>query len=281
MSGTLYVVGTPIGNLGDLTLRAIDTLRAVDAVLAEDTRRARALLSHLAIPGKDIERFDAHADEALAARFVSRLCAGASFALVTDAGMPGISDPGALLVRAARAAAVPVVVVPGPSAVTMAVAVAGFGDGPFRFVGFLPRGGSSRSDALARIAATPEPVVLFEAPSRVRETLRDLAARTPSRGAALTRELTKRFEEATFGTLAELAARDDEPRGEITLVLAAHEVVDDAEEVTDAALDLRIADALAAGEHPKTVADRLASWSGRPKREVYARASAAKQRQKA
>jgi 16S rRNA (cytidine1402-2'-O)-methyltransferase len=209
--GVLYVVATPIGNLGDMTVRAGETLRECDRVLAEDTRRSRQLLAHLGIAGKPVDRFDAHATAADAQRAVERLENGESVALVTDAGTPGVSDPGERLVEAAIAAGIRVVSIPGPSAVLAALVGSGLaGDGRFRFVGFLPRDGTARREGIATVSATPEPVVMFEAPSRTRATLTDLADATPGRSACVARELTKVHEEYVRGTLAELAT-DERP----------------------------------------------------------------------
>jgi 16S rRNA (cytidine1402-2'-O)-methyltransferase len=270
--GTLFVVATPIGHLGDVTARAVETLRVCDRVLAEDTRRTRQLLSHLGIAGKPLERLDAHASEAEIARAVERLTRGESVALVTDAGTPGVSDPGERLVEAAVAAGVTVVPIPGPSAVLAALVGSGLaGEGRFRFVGFLPRDGTARRDAVALVCATPEPVVLFEAANRTQATLRDLADATPDRRACVARELTKVHEEYVRGTCAELARDAREWLGEIAVVLGAHDPEAREAAVDDDALDARIDDALAKGEHARTIADKLAAWSGRPKRAVYER----------
>jgi 16S rRNA (cytidine1402-2'-O)-methyltransferase len=276
-AGTLYVVATPIGHLGDLTARAVEVLRSCDRVLAEDTRRTRQLLSHVGIAGKPVDRMDAHASRADVARAVERLAAGESVALVTDAGTPGVSDPGEALVEGAIAVGVRVVAIPGPSAVLAALVASGLaGDGRFRFVGFLPREGSARREAIALVSETPEPVVLFEAPARVRATLRDLADATPTRSACVARELTKVHEEYVRGSLAELAAEERSWVGEIAVVLGAHSPEAREAAVDDAALDARIDEALARGEHARTVAERLAAWSGRPKRAVYERVVARK-----
>jgi len=270
--GTLFVVATPIGHLGDVTARAVETLGACDRVLAEDTRRTRQLLSHLGIAGKPLERLDAHASEAEIARAVQRLAGGESAALVTDAGTPGVSDPGERLVEAAIAAGVRVVPIPGPSAVLAALVGSGLaGEGRFRFVGFLPRDGTARRDAIAVVCATPEPVVLFEASNRAHATLRDLADATPERRACVARELTKVHEEYVRGTCAELAGDEREWLGEIAVVLGAHDPQSREAAVDDDALDARIDEALGRGEHARTIADKLAAWSGRPKRAVYER----------
>jgi 16S rRNA (cytidine1402-2'-O)-methyltransferase len=271
-AGTLYVVSTPIGHLGDMTSRAVDTLRACDCVAAEDTRRTRQLLSHFAIHGKPVERLDAHASEARVAHLVERLVGGQSVALVTDAGTPSVSDPGEALVNAAIGAGVRIAPIPGPSAVLAALASSGLaGGGAFRFMGFLPRGGTQRREALARVADTPEPVVLFEASNRLQAMLRDLADATPNRPACVARELTKLHEELVRGTCAELAGDEREWRGEVAVVLGAHAPEEREAHIDDVALDARIVDELAKGERARTVAAKLAAWSGRPKREIYER----------
>ncbi len=277
--GVLFVVSTPIGNLGDMTARAIETLRACERVVAEDTRRTRQLLTHFGIPGKVLDRLDAHATDRDVARVMARLEGGERVALVTDAGTPAVSDPGAALVDASIAAGIPVVPIPGASAVLASLVASGLaGDGRFRFVGFLPREGVARREAIALVCDTPEPVVLFEAPSRLQATLRDLADATPERGACVARELTKVHEEMVRGTCAALAAEEREWLGEIAVVLAAHAPEDRSVQVDDAALDARIDEAVARGEHARSAADRLAAWSGRRKRDVYERIVTRKER---
>ncbi len=271
------MVSTPIGHLGDMTFRAVETLRACDCIAAEDTRRTRQLLTHFAIQGKPLERLDAHASESHVQRVVERLAGGQSVVLVTDAGTPSVSDPGEVLVTAAIAAGVRVVPVPGASAVLAALACSGMASGgAFRFVGFLPRTGVPRRDALARVAETPEPVVIFEASNRLRDTLRDLGEATPNRRVCVARELTKLHEEVVRGTCAELAADEREWRGEVVVVLGAHQPEDREAQIDDDALDARIVDELAKGGHARTVAQKLAAWSGRPKREIYERVLARK-----
>jgi 16S rRNA (cytidine1402-2'-O)-methyltransferase len=279
MPGTLFVVATPIGNLGDLTLRAIETLKACERVAAEDTRRTRALLSHLGIGGKPVDALHAHSQERDVARLAERLEAGESIALVTDAGTPGVSDPGDALVRAAIALGARVVPIPGASAVLAALSASGLGSGGgFRFLGFLPRDGRARAGAVATLCATPEPVVLFEAPNRVQDTLTELARLQPERGACVARELTKVHEELARGTLAELAAEGREWLGEAVLVLGPWDVEAAGAAVDDAAIDARIDEELARGGHAKGVAERVAAWSGRPKRAIYERVVARKGR---
>lgn len=267
--GTLFLVGTPIGNLGDITARALDTLRRVSVVAAEDTRRTRALLTHFGIEHKRLVHVDANASEKTLARVLAVLEQGTSVALVTDAGMPTVSDPGAELVRRARERGIAVDVIPGPSAVTCAIALSGFGDSGFRFLGFLPRKGKKRTSALQQIADTPECVVLFEAPGRAAGTVRDLAAREPSRSVAVCRELTKLHQEAITGTLAEVALAVEELRGEVTLVLGPAPRRDEAPDADQ--LEARIDDLLAEGLSSKEVARRLAAEYGLSARELYAR----------
>ncbi len=270
--GTLFVVATPIGNLGDITLRAIETLRGAARVLAEDTRRTRALLSHLGISGKPIDRLDAHASEADIDRALARLVDhGEDIALVSDAGTPVVSDPGTALIRKAAGAGVRVVPIPGASAVMAAVSASGLVTGGFVFLGFLPRAGEERREAVARVRASEEAVVLFEAPFRMTALLEDLAEAMPAREAAVGRELTKVHEEFLRGTLKELAeeAKSREWLGELTVVLGPMEGGAPEPEAVD--LDARIDEELAKGRRPKEIAEAMAMATGRPRREIYAR----------
>lgn len=276
-AGTLYVVGTPIGNMGDLSPRAARTLGKVRLVAAEDTRRTRALLTHLGAAGKEVVALHAHSTGRDVEALAARLERGEDVALVTDAGTPCVSDPGDALVRAAVARGARVVPIPGPSAALAALSASGLaGGGAFRFAGFLPRAGAARAAALASACEAAEPVVLFESPERTQATLEELAAIAPAREACVARELTKVHEELARGSLAALAAEAREWRGEITIVLGAFERPDAA--VADEALDARIDEELARGGHAKSVALRVAAWSGRPQREVYARVVARRQR---
>jgi 16S rRNA (cytidine1402-2'-O)-methyltransferase len=278
-SGILSIVATPIGNMGDVSARAAEVLRTCDRVAAEDTRRTRGLLTHLGIAGKPIEALHAHSTEEDVARLVAKLEEGQHVALVTDAGTPVVSDPGGEVVRAAIARGVRVIPIPGPSAVLAALAASGLAtDAGFRFVGFLPRDGVARAEAVARVCETPEPVIIYESPNRTRATLAELAEATPERGACVARELTKLHEELVRGTCAELAALDREWIGEVSIVLGAHAPAERRATVTDDALDARIDEELAKGLHAKTVSERLAAWCGRPKREVYERVVARKRR---
>ena len=271
-SGILYVVATPIGNLADLTLRGIDVLRTSSRIAAEDTRRTRQLLSHLGIEGKPLDALHAHSSDRDVTRLVERLRSGDSIALVTDAGTPAVSDPGDALVKAAIAAGVRIVPIPGPSAVLAALVASGLATGVgFRFMGFLPRDGAARRDAVAAVCATPEPVVIFESPERTEATLLELADAMPDRLACVARELTKMHEEVVRGTLAALAKDRDSWRGEVAIVLGGWEPDTRGAQIDDAAIDLRIDRELDGGAHAKSVADAIAAWSGRPRREIYER----------
>ncbi len=270
-TGVLYVVATPIGHLGDLSARAVETLTQVARIAAEDTRRTRGLLTHLGL-SKPLERLDAHASTHDVARIVERLVAGEDIALVTDAGTPVVSDPGTELVRAAVDACVRVVPIPGPSAVLTALVASGLSGGSFRFLGFLPRKGPDRRDALEMVRSTPEVVVLFESPERTAETLHDLGRVMPGRRCVVARELTKVHEEFVRGTVDELARLfgEREILGEVTIVLGPRENVG-APTMTDEEIDRLIDAELGRGRRPRDVADEVALVSGRSRRDVYGR----------
>lgn len=270
-TGVLYVVATPIGHLGDLSARAVETLTRVARVAAEDTRRTRGLLTHLGL-SKPIERLDAHASTNDIARVVAYLVAGEDIAVVTDAGTPVVSDPGTELVRAATNVGVRVVPIPGPSAVLAALAASGLSGGAFRFLGFLPRKGPDRRDALETVRSTPEVVVLFESPERTADTLTELARIMPERRCVVARELTKMHEEFVRGTIDELAKSlsERELLGEVTIVIGPQENVG-TPEMSDEDLDKLIDAELGRGRRPRDVADEVALVSGRKKRDVYTR----------
>jgi 16S rRNA (cytidine1402-2'-O)-methyltransferase len=222
--GRLQVVGTPIGNLGDLTPRAAEALRNADVVIAEDTRLAARLLAHVGARTPTIS-FNEHNAAVRLPSLLERLAAGKTLALTTDAGMPGVSDPGATLVAAARSAGAAIEVVPGPAAVTAAMAVAGVEAGGFVFAGFLPaRSASARSTALGRMLAAAGalglPLILYEAPHRMRSLLAELADAQRGALVAVGRELTKRHEEILVGSAQEVLAQLGEPRGEFTVVVS-------------------------------------------------------------
>ena len=275
-TGCLWVVATPIGNLEDMSPRAVDVLRRASHILAEDTRRTRTLLSHFGIPGGLLSRLDAHAQEHDLLRVTEWLRQGEEVALVTDAGTTSVSDPGAAMVRAAVQAGARVVAVPGASAVTVAVAVSGLVDGPFRFFAFLPRTQPERAAELKKVADTPEPCVIFEAPHRMAELVAEMAWLMPKREAVVCRELTKLHEEAIRGTLEEIAAEERTWVGEVTLVLGVWQATE-ATLPDDDQVDARIDEELAKEGHAKTIAERVSAWSGRPRREVYERVVRRKQ----
>ncbi|RYZ04798.1 MAG: 16S rRNA (cytidine(1402)-2'-O)-methyltransferase [Myxococcales bacterium] len=252
-----------------MTERALVTLRAVPHIAAEDTRRTRGLLSHFGITGKELTTLDANASERAVARVVGLLKEGQSVAFVTDAGTPGVSDPGRALVNAAVAAGVPITSLPGASAVTTAVALSGLVGGPFLFLGFLPRQGSGRKEQVERVARETLPVVLFEAPHRMADTLQDLAAACPERAAVVCRELSKLHEEALRGSLRELAGVEREWLGEIVLVLGEAAELPVAGS-SDAEIRSRALPLVESGASVRAVADLLAEVSGRSRREVYA-----------
>lgn len=203
--GTLYVVATPIGNLEDATRRAVRVLGEVDWIACEDTRHTRKLLAHFGIRRPKVISCFAGNEARRAQSLAARLGRGETGALVTDAGTPGISDPGARVVRAALDAGARVIPVPGPSALTAALSASGFPADRFRFLGFLPPRAGARAEALAEAIASLDPVVIFESPRRAADTLAALAARAPDRACAVFREITKVYEDARRGTLAEVA----------------------------------------------------------------------------
>jgi 16S rRNA (cytidine1402-2'-O)-methyltransferase len=265
----LVLVGTPIGNLGDLSPRAVDALQAADAICCEDTRRTGRLLQHAGVPHKPLVVVNDHTEEAATGGVLARLAAGERVAVVTDAGMPGISDPGERLVRAAVDAGHAVEVVPGPSAAVTALVASGLPAGRFVFEGFLPRKGSGRTARLAEVAAERRTVVLYEAPHRLARTVDDLlAACGADRRVAVGRELTKLHEELWRGTLAEAAAwvAAYPPRGEIVVVLegAAPPPAASADDV-EAAVQRR----LDAGDSKRDAAATVAAALGVPKRTAY------------
>ena len=222
MEPGLYVVATPIGNLGDITLRAIETLKSADVVAAEDTRNTRALLTHLGISARLVSLHE-HNERKGASQVVGWIREGRSVALVSDAGTPGVSDPGAVVVAAVREAGLRVVPVPGASALTAALSASGMSYDGCVFAGFLPAKGAARREKLAALAAGPWAIVLFEAPHRVAQTLGDLHEALGDRDVVLAREITKRFETIERVPLAAAAAwvaeNPDRTRGEFVLVV--------------------------------------------------------------
>jgi len=260
----LAVCATPIGNLEDVTLRVLDELREADVVLCEDTRRTRILLDRHGIKVRLLS-YHEHNEAKRTAELVPQLEAGLRAALVSDAGLPGISDPGARLIAAALEAGVAVTVLPGPSAVETALVASGFAGGRYQFVGYLPRGEQALARLWRELSRWPWPVVAFESPQRLPRTLRALAEALPTRPVAVCRELTKRFEEVARGTPGELAERYVEPpKGEIVLVLGPA-----ARAVDEAAGAEAVAELVGAGVPRRQAAELVARLTGASKNALF------------
>ena len=260
----LAICATPIGNLDDITLRVLAELREADVVLAEDTRHTRGLLDRHEIKARLLS-YHEHNEAARVAELLPRLAAGERIALVTDAGMPAISDPGSRLVRAALDAGIPVTVLPGASAVETALVASGLAAARYAFIGFLPRKAGELDELWRETAGWTWPVVAFESPQRLPKSLRSLAAFEPAREVAVCRELTKRFEEIARGSALEVADRFAEPpKGEITLVLGPGSAVSDPAEARAAVSDL-----VAAGTPRRVAADVVARLTDMSRNELY------------
>ncbi len=269
MTGRLVLVSTPIGNLGDLAPRAVEALRACSLICCEDTRHSGKLLSHAGISGVRLAVADEHREAARTQEVLGILAGGGDVGVITDAGTPGISDPGMRLVAAAVAAGHPVTAVPGPAALVMALVVSGFDTTRFVFEGFIPRSGRERDERIAEIAGERRTVVLYEAPHRVARTVTDLGAACGGRRrVAMARELTKLHEEVWRGSLADAAAHLAEvaPRGEYVLVVEGAPPPADAtdEQIVDA---LRAA--LGGGADRRTAIATVMGATGANKRRVY------------
>jgi len=266
-SGVLYLVSTPIGNLGDMSHRAVEVLSSAALVVAEDTRHSRRLLDHYRIKAP-LSSYHEHNEAKETPRLIARLLSGDSIALISDAGTPLISDPGSRLVAAALEADVPVVPIPGASSVMAALVGSGLPLERFTFFGFLPRKGRERAEIMAEIVDSRGTVVVFEAPNRVAATLEALVeAGAGERHAVVAREITKRFEEFKRGSVAELASvyGKVDPKGEVVLVIAGAEArTVSGSELNDAANKLR-----AAGKSPRDVMDYLVSALGASRNAAY------------
>ena len=273
VTGRLYLCATPIGNLGDITYRAVETLRTADVIAAEDTRHTRGLCAHYDIH-TPMTSYHEHNKEEKGAELIARMQAGETVVCVSDAGLPGIADPGGDLARRAIAEGLPVTPLPGANAALSALICAGLPLEGFTFVGFLPRKEKKRREVLARVAAYPETLIFYEAPHRLRETLSALVgALGAERPAAAARELTKKFEEFRRTTLGELLAyyRENEPRGEFVLIVAGADeahvgAVDDTQEMS---LAERYEAHLAAGLDKKEAMRRTAQERGISRRAGY------------
>jgi 16S rRNA (cytidine1402-2'-O)-methyltransferase len=270
VSGRLVLCATPIGNLEDTSPRTLRTLEEADLVACEDIRRARKLLTHFGVRARDLVVYNEGNERHRAPELVRRIEAGATVALISNAGMPGLSDPGYRLVRACAQADVPVEVIPGPTGLVSALVVSGLPPGRFVFEGFLPRKRGDRRRRIAELASEERTIVLYVSPHKVEETLADLAQGLGDRPAALARELTKVHEEVRRGTLSELldGVREQPPRGEIVLVVGGavgrHKPQADAGEL--AAEARRLMDA---GVERREALVRVARAAGVPKRAVF------------
>jgi 16S rRNA (cytidine1402-2'-O)-methyltransferase len=265
----LAVCATPIGNLEDITLRVLDELRTADLVLCEDTRRTRILLERHGISAR-LRSYHRHNEAARLDEVLQRLRRGERIALVSDAGLPGVNDPGARLVGAAAAEGLEVTVLPGASAVETALVASGFSADLYQFVGYLPRRDSELRALASAVRAWPGAVVAFESPRRLPAALRVLAEELPDRVAAVCRELTKRFEEVVRGPLDELAERFAEaPKGEIALVLAAPPK--QADEPGDAIAAQAVAELVEAGASRRAAAEVVARLTGAARNDLYRR----------
>jgi 16S rRNA (cytidine1402-2'-O)-methyltransferase len=262
----LAVCATPIGNLDDVTLRVLAELAAADTVLCEDTRRSRVLLERHAITARTLS-YHQHNEASRVAELVPRLVAGERIALISDAGLPGVNDPGSRLIDAALAAGVPVSVLPGASAVETALVSSGFAGEQYRFLGYLPRRASERQALWEELAEWPYPAVAFESPKRLGAALSSLAAVQPGRIVAVCRELTKVFEEVVRGPVEEVVQRFAEPpKGEITLVLGP---VDARVEAPTDLGALAVAELVAGGTPRKLAVDIVARLTGTPRNTLY------------
>ena len=269
--GSIVLVATPIGNLGDLSPRAVSALAAADVIYCEDTRHSRKLLTHAGITGPTLRSLHEHNEDDRIAEVLQDVAAGRTVAVVSDAGMPGISDPGSRLVAVAAAAGVSVSVVPGPSAVVAALVVSGLATDRFCFEGFLPRSGRDRRIRLEQLSVEQRTSVLFEAPGRVLGTLDDLAVSCGGgRRVAVARELTKLHEQIWRGTLDEARswASGTAVRGEVVLVVEGVPPPE-APVVEDAEVLAALASRLEAGERTRGAVDAVAAQFGLPRRRVY------------
>ena len=268
-AGRLILVATPIGNLGDLAPRAVEALAAADVICCEDTRHSRKLLHHAGLSGKKLVAVHAHNEAEQAERLVRDIAGGLRIAFITDAGTPGISDPGERLVAAALDAGIEVELVPGPAAVIAGLVLSGLPTARFCFEGFLPRKGKERSARLDELAAERRTTVLYEAPHRLVATVTDLAgACGGERRVAICRELTKKFEDVWRGTLADAVVRAEsiEARGEYVLVV---EGAPEPPEATDDDVDAAVQRRLDAGLSTRDAAAEVAAALGVPKRTAY------------
>jgi len=266
----LAVCATPIGNLEDVTLRVLRELAEADVVLCEDTRHTRGLLERHGIAARLVS-YHRHNEAARTAEILPRLLAGERVALVSDAGLPGVNDPGARLVAAAIEAGAPVTVLPGPSAVPTALVLSGFASERYQFLGYLPRGEKALRALWEELAQWPHPAVAFESPKRLPGALRTLAEVSPERPVAVCRELTKLFEEVVRGPAGEVAARLSEPpKGEITLVVGPRQVAEEQVDSLQTAAEV-VAELVADGVPRKRAVDLVGRVVGVSRNALYRR----------
>jgi len=261
----LYVVATPIGNLEDISLRALRILREVKLIAAEDTRKTKRLLNRYSIQ-TPMTSYHEH-NKKIKLDYVLNQLKEDDVALVSEAGMPGVSDPGYELIRAATRANIPVVPVPGPSAVITALAVSGLPIDRFLYLGFLPRRASARRQALNSVAQETGTIVILEAPHRLQSTLNDLKLLLGDRQIAICRELTKLHEEVFRGTISQAIARFTEPRGEFTLVVEGKR--EEEHQISNKVIEQRLCDMYQSGAKTKEAITRVAGETGIPRRELY------------
>jgi 16S rRNA (cytidine1402-2'-O)-methyltransferase len=266
--GTLYLVGTPIGNLEDITLRALRVLRDVELIAAEDTRVTRRLLQHYEIE-KPMLSYHEHSRPGRLRELLKLLGRGKRVALVSDAGMPGVSDPGARLVRACAEDQIPVVVVPGATAAGAALSLSGLSDREFLLVGFLPSRAGARRKALRQAGEQGSAIVCFEAPHRLRESLADIRVVLGNREAICARELTKRFEEVVRGRVSDVIAyfAENEPRGEMTIVIAGARPESAEAGVGEGLKEVR--ELVAGGLSRSRAVAHVSKWRGVPRKTLY------------
>jgi len=272
-AGTLHVVATPLGNLEDISPRALKVLSDAALVACEDTRRTRQLLDRFGIRPPRVISCHRFNERSRLRPVLETLAAGGDVALVSDGGTPGVSDPGALLVEAALLEGLPVSPVPGPCAAAAAVSISGFPAGGYLFAGFLPARGATRRRAIDRLRDETLPLVLYEAPHRIAATLADLLAALGDRDVTLMREATKMHEEVRRSTLSRLAGGADEPRerGEFTIVIRGlDEARRHAPRLTDAEVAARYADLIESGTDRREAFRTIVGQSGRPRAEIYA-----------
>ena len=267
----LAVCATPIGNLEDVTLRVLRELAEAEVVLCEDTRHTRGLLARHGIDARLVS-YHRHNEAARVAELLPRLRAGERIALVSDAGLPAVNDPGARLIAAALEAGVPVTVLPGPSAVETALVVSGLVGERYTFLGYLPRGEKALAEVWAELAASPQAAVAFESPRRLPATLRSLAEALPERPAAVCRELTKRFEEVARGSATELAERfADPPKGEVTVVVGGGAAGGETGDAAAAAALAAVAELVGAGVPRRQAADVVARLTRVSRNTLYSK----------